>query len=165
MAPPHNDAGAAGNAADPMEVDDDSMAMLRELAVRGGLTAARIRGFARREQGEEVTRGDLTDLGQMICEKILNTDQQIFARQREAELDATRRRTEMAADPDHSDEHNELYNELYPLESCVPADNRHMGKQISTLAATLREKRRAGGLKMDSAPDWVRTRQELDETF
>jgi hypothetical protein len=165
MAPPHNDADAAGNADVPMEVDEDMMAMMRELVVRGGLTADRIRAFARREQGEEVTQGDLAELGQKICDKVLNTDQQIFTRQREAELDSNRRRTEMAADPDHSDEHNELYNELYPLDSCVPADSRHMGKQISSLAATLREKRRAGGLRMDSAPDWVRTRQELDETF
>ena len=40
-----------------------------------------------------------------------------------------------------------------------------MGKQVSALAAKLREKLRAGGLKMDCAADWIRTRQELDETF
>jgi hypothetical protein len=165
MAPPHNNADAAGNADVPMEVDDDLMAMMKELVVQGGFTVERIRTFARREPGEEVTKGDLADLGQMIGEKVLNNDQQVFARQKEAVLDSERRRTEMAAEPDHSNEHNELYNELYPLDACVPAENRHMGKQISALAATLREKRRAGGLKMDSAPDWVLTRQELDETF
>ena len=71
----------------------------------------------------------------------------------------------MAADTDHSDEYNDLYNELYPLESCVPADNKYMGKQISTLATKMREKKRLGGLTMDSAADWIRTRQELAETF
>ena len=73
-----------------------------------------------------------------------------------AEDDATRRRDEMAADTDFSDEYNDLYNELYPLESCVPADNKHMGKQISTLAAKMREKKRLGGLTMDSPADWIR---------
>ena len=29
----------------------------------------------------------------------------------------------------------------------------------------MREKKRLGGLAMDSAADWIRTRQELDETF
>ena len=71
----------------------------------------------------------------------------------------------MAADADFSEEHNDLFNELYPLESCVPADNKHMGKQISTLAAKMREKKRLGGLTMDSPADWIRTRQELEETF
>ena len=47
----------------------------------------------------------------------------------------------------------------------MPSDNKHMGKQISTLAAKMREKKRIGGLKMDSAADWIRTHQELEETF
>ena len=51
---------------------------------------------------------------------------------------------------------NDLYNELYPLETCVPTDNKHMGKQISALAAKMREKRRACGLKMNSSADWIR---------
>ena len=35
----------------------------------------------------------------------------------------------------------------------------------STLAAKMREKKRLSGLPMDSAADWIRTRQELEETF
>ena len=112
-----------------------------------------------------MTTGDMTDLGQMIKEKVLTADKRLAARQLEAETDSTRRRAEMATETDHSDEYNELYNELFPLEACIPADHKHMGKQVSSLAAKLRDRRRAGGLKMDSAGDWVHTRQELEETF
>ena len=168
MAPTPDDtaAAAAGDTHEaPMEVDDNLMGLLKELAIRGGFTADDIRGFTRPEPGEAITMGDMVDLGQMIREKVLTADKQIFARQQEAEDDSTRRRAEMAADTDHSDEYNELYNELYPLEACIPADHRHMGKQISALASKLREKRQASGLKMDSSADWVRTRQELEGTF
>ena len=164
--PDHAAAAAAGDTHEaPMEVEDNLMGLLKELAIRGGLTAKDIRGFTRREPGEAITTGDMVDLGQMIREKVLTADKQIFARQQEAEDDSTRRRAEMATDTDHSDEYHELYNELYPLEACIPADHRHMGKQISAMASKLREKRRAGGLKMDSAADWVRTRQDLEGTF
>ena len=172
MAPTLNEAAAgtsrdaAGDAAGtPMEIDDDLLSALKEIAIRGELTLEDIRGFARRDPGEAMTTGDLTGLGQMIKEKVLTADKRMFARQQEAETDSARRRTEMAMETDHSDGYNELYNELYPLETCIPADHRHMGKQVSALAAKLREKRRAGGLKMDCAADWIRTRQELDETF
>ena len=159
-------AAAAGNAAEtPMEVDDELLVVLKEIAVRGKLTLEDIRGYTRREPGEAMTTGDMTDLGQMIKEKVLTADKRLAARQLEAETDSTRRRAEMATETDHSDEYNELYNELFPLEACIPADHKHMGKQVSSLAAKLRERRRAGGLKMDSAGDWVHTRQELEETF
>ena len=113
--------------AEPMEVDEDLMTMLRELAIRGRLTADMIREYTRREPGEAITTGDIANLGQMIREKVLIADQLTAARQQEAEEDSTRRRAEMAADTDHNDEHNELYNELYPLDTCIPADHRHMG--------------------------------------
>ena len=56
MAPTHTGAAAgpsrdaAGDAADtPMEVDDDLLNALKEIAVRGELTLEDIRGFARRD--------------------------------------------------------------------------------------------------------------------
>ena len=94
MAPTFNGAAAgpsrdaAGDAPDtPMEIDDDLLNALKEIAVRGELTLEDIRGFARRDPGEAMTTGDLTGLGQMIKEKVLTADKRMFARQQEAETD------------------------------------------------------------------------------
>ena len=50
-----------------------------------------------------MTTGDMTDLGQMIKEKVLTADKRLDARQLEAETDSARRRAEMATETDHSD--------------------------------------------------------------
>ena len=50
--------------AEPMEVDDELMTMLRELAIQGHITADMIRESTRREPGEAITTGDMANLGQ-----------------------------------------------------------------------------------------------------
>ena len=171
MAAPDNVAAAAAahlpaDADKPMEVDVGYMDLICPVVQHSGTTRNDLLRAAGREPGEDPTVGDMIRLGHMFCDRVvLSTDPLLVARQLDAEKDATRRRNEMAAKTDHSDEYNDLYNELYSLESCVPPDNKHMGKQISTLAAKMREKKRLGGLKMDSAADWIRSRQELEETF
>ena len=163
MVAPDNVAAATAAANDiplpsePMVVDNGVLDILRSVAHHSGFTVDLRLRAAGREPGEDPTMGDMARLGQIFSEKVFGTDQLLVARQLEAEEDANRRRTEMAADTDHADEYNDIYNELYSLESCVPSNNKHMGKQISTLAAKMREKKRIGGLKMDSAADWIRT--------
>ena len=57
MAPTHNDAAAAAAGdppmhEEPMEVDEDLMGLLKELALRGGLTADEIHEYAPAESQE-----------------------------------------------------------------------------------------------------------------
>ena len=149
-----------------MDVDPQaSLVILKALKYSGATTADLLRTVGRKPD-EVLTEGDMQHLGELFTNcLILSTEAALNARQIEADDEAARRRREMAADADFSDELNDMFDELFPLESCVPADNKHMGKQISSLAAKMREKKRLGGLKMDSAADWIRSRQELEETF
>ena len=151
---------------EPMDVDPHYLSMMKVVLFHSGTNIEDLLRTAGRKPGEDPTMGDLQNLGLQFRDRmILSHEASLNARQIDADDDATRRRGEMAADADFSEEHHELFNELYPLESCVPADNKHMGKQISTLAAKMIEKKRFGGLAMDSPADWIRTRQELEETF
>ena len=86
-----------------MDVDNDVMDMLRAIAIQGRFTTNQLRRAAGQEPGEPVTTGDMTRLGQMFRDKVLDTVQLIVARRLEADEDATRRRTEMAANTDNVD--------------------------------------------------------------
>ena len=169
-----NDVDAAANAAnvpgglpepEPMDIDPVLVNMLKGVAIKAGLTADIVREATNRAPGEAVTTGDLGLLGQLLMQKVFTKDVLLEARRLEQEEDTQRRRAEMAAENDYSEEYNELYNELYPLDKCVPTDNRYMGKQISSVASKMREKRQAGGFKMDTPADWIRTRKELEGIF
>ena len=134
-----------------MEVDPSYMDLMKSVILHSRTNRDDLLQATGRAPGENPTQGDMHRLGLMFREKVIfSSGPLIIARQLDAENDATRRRNEVA---DHSDEYNDLYNKLYPLESCVPADNKHMGKQISTLAAKMREKKRLGRLTMDSPAD------------
>ena len=151
---------------EPMDVDPQVMELVKVALGHSLTTVEDLRRTVGRKPGEDLTIGDMQYLGELFTNRlILSPEVALNARQIEADDEAARRRREMAADADFSDELNDMFDELFPLESCVPADNKHMGKQISSLAAKMREKKKIGGLAMDSAADWIRTRQELDETF
>ena len=170
MAPTQENAAAASTGDStqqpvPMEVEGEVIDVLSMIAAHVNLTPDMLRSAVHKSPGELFTTGDIAALGQMFRTKVLVTDSVAASRRAEAEEDALRRRTEMATQVDHAEESNALFNELFPLETCIPTDSRYMGKQISSLAAKLREKQKAGGLRMDSALDWVRTRRELEETF
>ena len=47
-----------------------------------------------------------------------------------------------------------MFDELFPLESCVPVDNKRIGKIVLTTAAQMREKETSGGFALASAADW-----------
>ena len=168
MANPTPVDGAAARlpADESMEVDTQVTEMMNTALMYCRPTANDLLRLVGRKPGEIPTQGDMQHLGELIMNRLIfSSEATLTARQIEADDEAARRRREMAADADFSDELNDMFDELFPLESCVPADNKHMGKQISSLAAKMREKKRLGGLAMDSAADWIRTRQELDETF
>ena len=170
-----NDVNAAANNAanapggppipEPMDVDPVVVNILKGAASAAGVTAERIREAALRAPGEDLTTGDIAVFGRLLLEKVFSNDVLLNARRLEQEEDTQRRRKEMAAETDYSEEHDELYNELYPLDKCVPADNRYMGKQISSVASKMMEKRQVGGFKMDTAADWIRTRKEFEGIF
>ena len=149
-----------------MEVDPQLMDLMKTVMLYSGTTVEDVLRTIGRKPGEDPTVGDMQHLGELFTNRlILSSEAALNARQIEADDEAARRRREMAADADFSHEINDMFDELFPLESCVPADNKRMGKQVSTTAAQMREKKKNGGFAMDSAADWLRTRQELDETF
>ena len=112
-----NDVDAAANAAnaagdlpqpEPMDVDPVLVNMFKGIAIKAGLTADMVRETANRAPGEAVTTGDLSWIGQLIKERVLTKDALLDARRLEQEADTQRRRAEMAAKNDYSEEYNEL---------------------------------------------------------
>ena len=172
MANPNPVDGAAArlpadvNDDEAMEVDTQVTEMMNTALMYCRPTANDLLRLVGRKPGEIPTQGDMQHLGELVMNRLIfSSEATLTARQIEADDEAARRRREMAADADFSHEINDMFDELFPLESCVPADNKLMGKQVSTTAAQMREKKKNGGFAMDSAADWLRTRQELDETF
>ena len=82
----------------PMEVEGEVMDVLQEVAATAHLTADMLRTAVHKAPGEHFTTGDIVALGQMFRTKVLVTDPLIASRRAEAEKDAQRRRTEMAAE-------------------------------------------------------------------
>ena len=103
MAPTQENAAAASTGDStqqpvPMEVEGEVIDVLSMIAANAHLTADMLRSAVHKAPGEHFTTGDIAALGQMFRTKVLVTDPVIASRRAEAEEDALRRRTEMAAE-------------------------------------------------------------------
>ena len=98
---------------EPMDVDPQVMELMKVAMGHSRPTVEDIRRTVGRKPGEDITMGDMQYLGEMITNRlILSPEVALNARQIEAEDEAARRRREMAADADFSDELNDMFDEL-----------------------------------------------------
>ena len=104
-----------------MEVDPGAWELMKTALMYSRTTTADLLRTVGRKPDEVPTQGDMQHLGELLTNRlILSAETALTARQVEADDEAARRRREMAADADFSEEANDMFDELYPLESCVP---------------------------------------------
>ena len=136
-----------------MEVDPGAWELMKTALMYSRTTTADLLRTVGRKPGEVLTDGDLQLLGELITNRLIfSSEATLNARQAEAEDEAARLRREMATYADFSHEANDMFDELFPLESCVPVDNKRIGKIVSTTAAQMREKKKSAVLQWTPPP-------------